>query len=184
MRILSVLIGWLVLHPAIHMGGASLQAPQAHNIEQQSYAIDASVNELVAGYLQWQQNHPGAVPAGTPLKLDMPAIDIYSPEGISLFYGADSGKNATLLGTLPQGLKNIRNEAKAAVPRPSLKEAIGMFSNFKEQEGSLLLDRRFTVFAVTYPHWDHCKEQNDAIMKLRGRLAESGIRIIEVRLHK
>jgi hypothetical protein len=68
--------------------------------------------------------------------------------------------------------------------RPSLKEAIEMFSEFKAQEEALLADKRYTVFAVTYPDWDHCKEQNEAVAKLRARGAQTNIRVLEVRLHR
>jgi hypothetical protein len=174
MTFLWVLIAWITVQSAVVENKMNLPAN----------SIDTSVNELAHGYLQWMKHHPGSVPAGKPLKLEMPTVDLYSPEGVSLYYGADSTKNAAFLRTLPQGIKNAGGAAKTGVPRPSLKEAIEMFPEFKERETGLLSDNRFTIFAVTYPNWDLCREQNEAIEKLRGRVAPSKLRIIEVRLHK
>jgi hypothetical protein len=142
--------------------------------------IDGSVEDLARGYLQWMKSHPDAVPGVDRLKLEMPTIDLYAPSGASIYYGADSTRNGAFLNTLPQGIR----DAKTTVARPSLKEAIEMFPAFKGQEDALLSDHRYTVFAVTYPDWDKCKEQNDAIAKLRARATQSNIRVLEVRLHK
>jgi hypothetical protein len=142
--------------------------------------IKVSVEDLSNGYFQWLDKHPEAIPAGQKLTLLMPTIDLYSPAGDSIYFGADSASNAAFLGTLPQGIR----DAKTTVVRPSLREAIGMFPEFKAQEDALLADKRYTVFAVTYPDWDHCKEQNEAVAKLRARAAQTSIRILEVRLHK
>jgi hypothetical protein len=142
--------------------------------------VDASATELLDAYLQWMDHHPEAVPKGNTLKLDMPAIDLYSPTGVSLYYGVDSMKNAAFLRNLPQGIKSAKTDAI----RPSLKEAIEMFPALKAQESTLLADKRYTIFAVSYPNWEICKEQNEAVAKLRERAAQAKIRIIEVRLHK
>ena len=145
-----------------------------------SVSVDGSVEDLARGYLQWMKNHPEAVPGVERLKLEMPTIDLYSPSGTSIYYGADSARNGAFLNTLPQGI----HDAKTTVARPSLKEAIEMFPAFKTQEEGLLADHRYTIFAVTYPDWDKCKEQNDAVARLRVRAAQSNMRILEVRLHK
>jgi hypothetical protein len=142
--------------------------------------IKVSVEDLSNGYFQWLDQHPEAIPAGQKLTLLMPTIDLYSPAGDSIYFGADSASNAAFLGTLPQGIR----DAKTTVVRPSLREALEMFPEFKAQEDALLADKRYTVFAVTYPDWDHCKEQNEAVAKLRARAAQTSIRILEVRLHK
>jgi hypothetical protein len=142
--------------------------------------IKVSVEDLSNGYFDWLDQHPEAMPAGQKLTLLMPTIDLYSPAGASIYFGADSASNAAFLGTLPQGIR----DAKTTVVRPSLKEAIEMFPEFKAQEDALLADKRYTVFAVTYPDWDHCKEQNEAVAKLRARAAQTSIRILEVLLHK
>ncbi|MGH9897695.1 MAG: hypothetical protein ACRD4L_02435 [Pyrinomonadaceae bacterium] len=111
----------------------------------------------------------------------MPNMDLYSPSGISIYYGEDSATNAAFLRTLPQAISSTK---KTDVARPSLKEAIEMFPALKAQEGALLADKRYTVFAVTYPDWDHCKDQNEAVAKLRKRAGQLKIRIIEVRIHQ
>jgi hypothetical protein len=119
--------------------------------------IKVSVEDLSNGYFQWLDQHPEAIPAGQKLTVLLPTIDLYSPAGDSIYFGADSASNAAFLGTLPQGIR----DAKTTVVRPSLREALEMF-----------------------PDWDHCKEQNEAVAKLRARAAQTSIRILEVRLHK
>ena len=174
MNCLWILVAWIAVQPVAEKK-ATLPA----------ISIDASVNEMNDGYLAWMRQHPGVVPKGTPLKLAMPTIDIYSPEGALLYYGGDSTENAALLRTLPRNIKNVKSAAlTTSMPRPSLKEAIEMFSALREREAALLSGKRFTIFAFTYPNWDRCKEQNEAIEQLRGRITQSELRIIEVRLHK
>ncbi|GEM_PF-5068306 len=174
MKCLWILVVWIAVQPFAEKKTAL-----------PANSIETSVGEMSDAYLAWMRQHPGVVPKGTPLKLAMPTIDIYSPEGALLYYGGDASENAALLRTLPRNIKNVKPTAlTTSVPRPSLKEAIEMFPALKEREETLLSGKRFTIFAVTYPNWDRCKEQNEAIEQLRGRITQSELRIIEVRLHK
>jgi hypothetical protein len=142
--------------------------------------VTASVEELANGYLDWDEHHPNALPAGKTRKIEMPTIDLYSAAGASIYFGANSATNAAFLRTLPQGMSTARTDAV----RPSLKETVEMFPQLKAQEAELMSGKAYTIVAVTYPNWDHCREQNEAIAKLRERAAQSKVRIIEVRLHK
>jgi hypothetical protein len=137
----------------------------------------ASLNELATGHLHWLRSH---TPAEKVTKIELPSLDLYSPSGVSIYYGVDSEKNAAFIRGLP---RNIRRSG-IVKNRPTLKEAMEMIPEFKAQESRLLSDTRYTVFAVTYEHWDQAEAQNDAIAKLRERAPQIGIRVLEVRLHK
>jgi hypothetical protein len=128
-------------------------------------------------YLQWFGHHRDAASGGKLLKLDMPAIDLYSPSGESIYYGADSSENAAFLDKLPKAIPN----QKSNVVRPSLKEAIEMVPEFKTHEDELLSDKRYTVFAVTYPDSEECREQNKAVAQLLAK-GQGKVRVLEVRL--
>lgn len=152
---------------------AGAEAPTAMAV------ANASLDDLFAGYDQWSTRHPGVFPRGKTTRLDVPSIDLYAPSGVSVYHGTDSAKNAAFLDALAKGIGQTRTNEF----RPTLQEAIEMFSELKAKEAALLADKRYTIFALTYPHWDRCKAQNDAIEKLREHATQLGIRIIEVRLH-
>jgi hypothetical protein len=139
----------------------------------------ASLDDLLNGYGDWSTHHPNVLPRDKPFNLEVPSVDLYSESGVSIYHGVDSEKNAAFLNALPQAI----DQAKTGEVRPSLKEAIEMFTDFKKQESVLLADKRYTIFALTYPDWGRCKAQNDAIQKLRERAQKIGIRVLEVRLH-
>jgi hypothetical protein len=167
--ILYVALLWLGANPVLAPGTAARNT------------TSASALEFGRQYLQWELQHPEANPSKERFSsLALPTLDLYSPSGIAIYYGADSAKNAAFLRSLPQG---IAGATKANVVRPSLKDAIEMFPEFKAEEDLLLADKRYTVFAVTYPGWEEAKEQNDALAKLRERAEQAKIRILEVRLH-
>ena len=140
---------------------------------------NASVEEFTHAYIQWLKQHPDAIKS-PQIKLDMPALDLYSPSGVSIYHGTNSAKNAAFLRTLPKSIP----ATSATVIQPSLREMLEMFPQFKAQKDALLADGHYTVFAVTYPDWASCKEQNEEIAKLRARAAQTGIRVLEVRLHQ
>lgn len=164
---LCVVLACLALQPAI-----------VHS-KTPTETASTSVEEFTHAYLQWLKKHPDAIQS-PQIKLEMPALDLYSPSGVSVYYGTDSAKNAAFLRMLP---KSIPRTGTTAI-RPSLREMLEMFSEFKTQEDALLADGRYTVFAVTYPDWGPCKEQNEEIARLRARAAQAGIRVLEVRLHQ
>jgi hypothetical protein len=142
--------------------------------------IEASVQELTAGFLKWEQHHPAATTPGKPMMLAIPSIDLYSPSGVSLYHGGDSEKNASFIRDLPGNISHAKTEEV----RPSFQEALEMFEALKSQKALSPADHQYTVFALTYAGADFCKAQNDAIQQLRSRAGQIGIRILEVRLHK
>jgi hypothetical protein len=157
-----------------------IPAPAKRTGNPNDIIVTASVEELANGYLDWDEHHPNALPAGKTRKLEMPMMDLYSASGASIYFGANSAANAAFLRAFPEGIAST----KADGVRPSLKETIAMFPELKAQEADLISGKGYTIVAVTFPNWDHCKEQNEAIAKLRERAAQIKIRIIEVRLHK
>lgn len=170
-----VIFIWLLCFPT--QGQSSGKQPQTSN----DFIANASVEELATGYLDWLSRQPDTGSDSKPHKMEMPTLDIYSPAGVSLYFGANSAANAAIIRKLPQELP----KQAASVARPSLSEAINMFQELKPQKEKILSSQRYTVFAVTYPNWDHCKEQNEAMVQLRERKQQvPNIRIVEVRLHK
>jgi len=147
---------------------------QANN---QTSITSMPYDNFVRAYLQWFGHHPEAVGGQKLIRMDMPAIDLYSPTGELLYHGTDSSENAAFLKSL---LKEIPGKKSNDV-RPSLKEAIEMLPDFKKHEDELLSDKRYTVFAVTYPNDAECKRQNEAVAQLRTS-GQSKIRVLEVRL--
>jgi hypothetical protein len=142
--------------------------------------IEASVQELTAGFLKWEQHYPGATTPGKPMMIAIPSIDLYSPSGVSLYHGGDSEKNASFIRDLPGNIPHAKTEEV----RPSFQEALEMFDALKSQKALSPAGHQYTVFALTYAGADFCKAQNDAIQQLRSRAGQIGIRILEVRLHK
>jgi hypothetical protein len=133
--------------------------------------------QFMRSYLQWFGHHRDAASGGKLLKLDMPAIDLYSPSGESLYYGTNSSENAAFLDSLLKGIPNQKSD----VLRPSLKEAIEMVPEFEMRKDELLADKRYTVFAVTYPDSEDCQQQNRALAQLRAK-RQGNVRVFEVRL--
>jgi|SRR5271165_1273395 len=139
-----------------------------------------SVDELNNGYIQWMDHHPSAFPPGSKNTILLPSLDIYSPGGISVYHGEDAAKNAAFIRGLPGSIAS----AKAGSPRPTLQEAMEMIPEFKGRHRVAQAGAQYTLFAVTWADWDHCKPQNDAVAELRKRSRETGVRIIEVRLRE
>jgi hypothetical protein len=150
----------------------SLQIDKQNNITSMPSEI------FIRAYIQWFIHHPEATSGKKLLKMDMPALDLYSPSGESLYYGTDSSENAAFLNSLSKEIPTRKSNAI----RPSLKEAIEMLPEFKMREAELLSDKRYTVFAVTYPNSEECKQQNEAVAKLLTSKGQSNIRVLEVRL--
>jgi hypothetical protein len=160
--------------------GSHMPNSPPQQVERESYIVTATLADLAHGYNKWQAGRSNGTEGAKSFRLGMPILDLYSPSGTSLYHGEDSTANATFLRSLPKAM----GRTTATAPRPSLKEAIEMFPELKLQEDTLLADKRYTVFAITDPTWDHCKDQNDAVAKLRESKDHANIRVIEVRLHK
>lgn len=166
----------LLLRFPIHGQSSGKQTQETND-----FIVSVSVEELATGYLDWISRQPDAGGDSKPHRVEMPTLDIYSPAGVSLYFGADSAANAAIIRKLPQEFP----KQSTSVKRPSLSEAIDMFQELKSQKEKILSGQRYTVFVVTYPNWDHCKEQNEAMAQLRERRQQMpNIRIVEVRLHK
>jgi len=174
---ITVLIAFVLLLRLPTQSQSSGKQTQANN----DFVANASVEELATGYLDWISRQPNSGGDSKPHKMEMPTLDVYSPAGVLLYFGANSAANAAIIRKLPQDLP----KQTASETRPSLSEAIDMFHELKTQKDKILSGQRYTIFAVTYPNWDHCKEQNEAMTQLRERKQQMpNIRIVEVRLHK
>jgi hypothetical protein len=167
--------------------------------------VNATVQELMVGYLRWVHRHPEVMrqalppisgnsqvwqdPASRsdrvvdPLLIRMPSIDLYSRGGKSVHHGTSPQGNATFLRALPRSIpkgRAIHDES-----RPTLREAMGMLPELKPYESEFLKKKGYTVFALTYPgDPTRCKAQDEAVKQLEGRARRIGIRVIEVRLRK
>lgn len=140
--------------------------------------IRISGNEFDAGLFHWMGQHPETFPRGTVVKIHFPILDFYSAAGVSIYHGDDSAKNAAFIRALPRSIAGTKTESL----RPTLKEAIEMFPGLKKREQALLSGSRYTAFVITYPGWERCKAQNDAIAELKKRSREAGVHVIEVEI--
>ncbi len=193
-----ILLVPLLLQPEVKAQGgqAGPDGPTAAVI-----TIKAPLDELMRGYLLWMHRHPevrrqaqlASPPApessnsnleAGPLLVEMPSIDLYSPLGISLYHGTESEENAAFIRALPDGIQHRRAPKQTNEVRPTLREAMEMFAEFKPYEAAPPAKKEYTVFALTYPGTPFCKAQNDAIQQLKNRARRTGICVIEVRLHK
>jgi hypothetical protein len=140
----------------------------------------ANRRELLDGYHMWQVRHPETKSPTGSLVIHVPTIDLYSPTGEAVYHiDGDPTASAAFLKSLPTQLARYRT-SKPNAPRPSLKEAIEMFSGLKGQENDLLTTGKYTIFALTFLQWDYAKAQNDAINDLRRRLKNANVQIIEI----
>ncbi|MDQ2840360.1 MAG: hypothetical protein M3Y72_04830 [Acidobacteriota bacterium] len=153
-----------------------MSQPEFHNIE----IAHASVEELDAGYLQWAVKHRAAIGTRRTIKINMPYIDLYSSAGVSVYHGDDSERNASFISKLPQSIQGAKNDSV----RPTLKEAMEMVPELKAQSEQIMRDKRYTLFAVTFPNWNEAMEQNKAVADFERRSSRTGIRVIEVRLQR
>jgi len=156
--------------------------PRLHSNE----IVQLSVDELNRAYLLWMDHYPGIFPRGSTMIRGMPALDLYSPAGVSIYYGEDSRKNADFIRALAKAIPVAKTGAVRPAPvatRPTLREAIEMVPEFNVQKQALLTNDLYTLFVISFADWDECKAQNDAVAEFRKRSRESGVRILEVRLH-
>jgi hypothetical protein len=135
-------------------------------------------DEFEVGLFQWIGHHPDVFPRGAVVSAHFPVLDLYAPTGLSIYHGDDSAKNAAFIQGLPKSIAG----SSVNTLRPTLKEAIEMIPSFRAQKQTLLASKQYTAFVITYPDWDRCKAQNDAIAELRKHSQEIGVRILEVSL--
>jgi hypothetical protein len=198
--LLSILFTWA-------MQTTVLQSEVAKRPTEKVVTIEASQDEVLRGYLEWVHRHPevmqhktspivptarpqftgqpseAAADGVTPLLIGTPSIDLYSPSGVSLYHGTDSEKNGAFIRDLPRALQQ-RNTEKITEVRPTLQEAIEMFSELAPYRAASSAKNEYTIFALTFTDRPFCRSQNDAVEQLKGRARELGIRVIEIRLRK
>jgi hypothetical protein len=164
--------------------------------------VDVPTDELLLGYLRLEQQHPGVIPqpqhplipapqqgalhsqsaathSEAPPALKIPSLDLYSASGVSVYHDTDSEKNAAFIRGLPRSIR----QAKTDEVRPTLREAMEMFTELKPYEAAPVSKHEYTVFVLTVPDKASCKAQNEAIQELTSRVGLD-IRVIEVRLQK
>jgi len=150
-------------------------------VGQDVYSVHASVDEVSLGYIRWAALRSKNKRAKVMLTLPMPSIDLYSPDGLSLYHGANSDENAAFIRALPRSIPH----SSTAGTRPTLKEAVAMFTELKPYEAKILRRRGYTLFALSYKGADFCRAQNDAIASLeKARAARVGIAVVQVWLHR
>lgn len=114
------------------------------------------------------------------IKLDMPILDVYSWDGRSIYHGDDSHKNAAFLKQFSVKPESARSDAASGMKLADWMEMFPQFggSQAKAEAG------QYTIFAVTYPSWDVCQEQNQAVELYRKFAGKSHARVWEVRLQR
>ena len=114
----------------------------------------------------------------SPLLVRTPSIDLYAPSGISVLHSTDPLSN-------PQSIRSIAThgitqpKTPLAELRPTLTEALQMFSNLKPFETRA---NEYVLFALTCSE-TRCDGQRQAIDQLRATPNLKGVRLVEVNLH-
>ncbi|MGO9230226.1 MAG: hypothetical protein ACLQKA_13610 [Bryobacteraceae bacterium] len=171
MLTVRIVVAWVIL--------SALVRGQTPNTKY--YRVDATVDDIGNGFLQWEDSLPAAQSKvfGAKTYLLIPYLDIYK-DGKSVYYCGDGKTNAALL----QKFDGVSIGGGKAPLRPSLQQAIDMIPALRAKRNELLAYKGLTLVSVTYLKWSRCKEQNDALQELRKRTAAANIRIIEVLLHQ
>ncbi len=163
---------------------------EANSSAPSAITTQAPVQELLAGYLKWMHRHPQVMPKATkkgedpsPFFAPVPAIDLYSPSGSSVYFEAKPKNNAEFLRSMRPALPPV-TKAQPSTLRPTLSEAMEMFPELKSYQTLTSGDVRYTVFALTNSGDEYCREQDEAVAQLKSRAQALGIRVIEVKLHK
>lgn len=183
----------------------TLQRPRNRRVTKGLVAVtvNAPVQELLTAYVHWLAAQPATsskpkplmpAPSGghlqggqtasqqTPGIIHMPSLDLYAASGISLYHSEDPQKNPAFIQDLPSNLTKLGGKPDEV--RPTLKEAIGMFTELKPYQSAILASERDTIFALTFPaDVARCQGQDMAVKQLKGRAREIGLNVIEVRLH-
>jgi len=135
----------------------------------------ASVEHVTEGFLRWADTLPKDQ---RMVRMEMPAIDVYSHAGVLIYHGDDPDKNAAFLRAFPRSLVGV----SAKVRRPTLKFIVELFPEYSRDEAELLDGKKYTIVAYTYPGWDRAKPQDEAILALSRRASAASVRILEVSL--
>jgi hypothetical protein len=142
--------------------------------------VDAPKLEFMDGYLDWTHRHQKG---SFDISLPTPYIDLYDSSGRSIYY-QDNPERASIF------LRALLNRAESPADarparRPSLPEAVSMFSELRQYERQAFGKPRYTVFALSnVDKAGVCKAQDDAVAELKKHASDLNIRVIEVRIHK
>ncbi len=152
--------------------------------------VDASVGELLQGYLGWMHKHPEVRPkpgnqaeAAAPFQIKMPSMDVYSPSGELVYYGNSPSGNPQEIHELPKLISQHSLHLDKAA-RPTLLESFAMFPEIKPYQRTLSGNGRYTLFVLTDAAKPQCRAQDAAIDQLARTMIGTPLQIIEVRLHK
>jgi hypothetical protein len=134
-------------------------------------------------YLVWADKHPSVWQKSPTLVISVPFISLYSPTGVSVYYGTDSKTNTAFIRALAHNVPPATN-ASIDTLRPTLKEYMDMVAELQPYERLFSTKRAYTLFAVSYDASACCKAQNEAIRYIKNRGSRIDLRVIEVRLNK
>lgn len=152
-------------------------------------SVDAPESELLDGYHNWMLHHPAELPQYQPktpnpksLLVATPSLDVYSETGKPLFHGTDSHANSAFINGLPNSIAAVTSSTPREY-RPSLSEALGMFSELDFYKKTSSNRNGYTIFAIACSDQARCGEQHKAILALGTHLHAGNISVIEVRIH-
>jgi hypothetical protein len=111
--------------------------------------------------------------------LGMPYLELFSPDGHSLYRGENALQNASFLREL-QHTVPIRGNVMTSEWHPSLHDYFDLVASLKPYESRMLADKHFTLLAVTYPDRPFCQPENDALQQFA---SQPNIQIVVIRLH-
>ncbi len=166
--------------------------PSTPGLSTHVVSVSASSRHLALGYLSWLHEHPELRPgsgkglaqpgkSGEPYKIEWPTLDIYDQSGNAIYHGNDSRSNVAVIERLPAEIPRL--DSHVAALRPSLQEAEGMFPELKTVPLPVGWNNYpFTIFVIDYGARPQCRDQDQAIQKLKSRLQGSRLRLIEIRI--
>jgi hypothetical protein len=159
----------------------SPQRVSSENIPVVTVTVNVPTGDWLEDYMGWIRIHPEAKKQASSniLTLDMPYLEFFSPDGLSLYRGGNDEQNAAFLEGLQHEIPS-HSLVTGNTLRPSLDEYVKMINQLKPYESALLDGKKFTIFAVTYRDKAMCKLQNAALRQFGSR---PNIRVIEIDLH-
>jgi len=179
-ELLQGYLRWVERHPA-----AIPNTPASNSSLLQPVPPDDSDSAIHAKPMNAATLQPGGEDskASSTLLVDVPAVDLYSPLGVSVYHGTDSSSNAAFIRALPTSIPQAK-KGNTDELRPTLQEALALIPELAQYSAVRLPKHQYTLFALTFIDQARCKAQNEAIQGLKDRAQRAGIRVIEVQLHK